>query len=117
MTISPSSSHETYRITALRKTTQSQSSESDFQSHYQQGGRHYLVDPDTDEQVSISRLTAYAEYGELIHERVAHHEIPLLKIDAPKFLDAPTREDHTQYHRESPNPTEVGGYPVFRLGL
>jgi hypothetical protein len=37
-------------------------------------------------------------------------------VDAPKFLDTPTREDHTQYHRQNPSPTEVDGYPVFRLG-
>jgi len=89
----------------------------DLESHYQQGGRHYLIDPDTNERVSVSRLTAYAEYGTEIYGRDAHHEIPLLKVDAPKFLDALTREEHTEYHKQEPDPVEVDGFPLLREGL
>lgn len=100
------------------KTTDNQTdSSNDFKSHFQQGGRHYLIDTDTGEQVSVSRLIAYAEHGKKIHERDAHHEIPLLKIDAPKFLDALTREEHTEYHKQEPDPVEVDGFPLLRAGL
>jgi len=89
----------------------------DLESHYQQGGRHYLIDPDTNERVSVSRLTAYAEYGKQIYGRDTHHEIPLLKVDAPKFLDVLTKEEHGEYHRQDPGPTDVGGFPLLRVGL
>ena len=100
------------------KTTDNQNDSSNgLKSQFQQGGRHYLIDPDTNERVSVSRLTAYAEYGKQIYGRDTHHEIPLLKVDAPKFLDALTREEHTQYHKQEPDPVEVGGFPVLRAGL
>ena len=100
------------------KTTENRNdSSNDLKSQFQQGGRHYLIDPDTNERVSVSRLTAYAEYGTEIYGRDAHHEIPLLKVDAPKFLDALTREEHASYHGPQPDPVEVGGFPVLRAGL
>jgi len=102
---------------ASNPTDNSTSSRTDFKSHYQQGGRHYLIDTDTEEQVSVSRLTAYADYGKQIHERDAHHEIPLLKVDALRFLDALTREEHTEYHKQEPDPVEVDGFPLLRAGL
>ena len=85
-----------------------------LRSHFQQGGRHYLVDPATGDQVTVARLTVYAEVGEEIHGKDAHHEIPLLKIDAPRFLDALTREEHMGYHQPDPDPVEVDGFPLFR---
>jgi hypothetical protein len=107
---------ENHKSVGSKTTDNRNDSSNDFKSHFQQGGRHYLIDPDTDERVSVSRLTAYAEYGKQIHARDAHHEIPLLKVDAPKFLDALTREEHTEYHKQEPDPVEVGGFPVLRAG-
>lgn len=117
MSIRTNTASTTYSITALPKATQAPNNKTELKSHHQQGGRYFLEDPDTGEQINVSRLTAYAEFGEEIHERDAHHEIPLLKVDAPKFLDALTREEHTRYHKQNPDPVEQDGYPVFRAGL
>ncbi len=118
MSIRACSDDTTYNISVASIATEKTDRDNNaLKSHYQQGGRHYLIDPDTDDRVSISRLTAYAEYGEKIREKDAHHEIPLLKVDAPRFLDALTREEHTEYHKKDPNPVEVDGFPVFRTGL
>lgn len=73
----------------------------------------FITDPDG-EIVNLARLTAYAEHGEQIHEAHAHHELPLLKIDAPRFLDALTPGDHGQLHGQNPEPVEVDGIPLVR---
>jgi hypothetical protein len=88
-----------------------------LESRYQQGGRHYFVDQESGKWLNIARLTAYAEYGEEIHDKVVHHEIPLLKIDAPRFLGALSREQHTEYHNQEPTPSEVDGFPILRAGV
>jgi len=89
-----------------------------LKSHHQQGGRYFLYDPDSDETVNVSRLTAYAEHGKEVHGKDAHHEIPLLKIDAPRFIQPVTREEHTRYHQEGegPVPVEVDGFPLLQVG-
>lgn len=103
---------------SVSKTTVCQNSnENELKSHFQQGGRYFLIDPETGESLNVSRLTAYAEYGRKIYGRDAHHEIPLLKVDAPKFLDALTREEHTGYHKKQPDPVEVDGFPLLRAEL
>ena len=79
-------------------------------------GREFITDPNG-EIVNLARLTAYAEYGEDIHEAQAHHEIPLLKIDAPAFLDALEKEKHGKFHGQGPEPVEKDGFPVLRAGL
>lgn len=89
----------------------------ELKSHIQQGGRYFLKDPETGESLNVSLLTAYAEYGRKIYDRDAHHEIPLLKVDAPKFLDALPREEHARYHRQEPDPVDVDGFPLFRTEL
>jgi hypothetical protein len=76
-------------------------------------GREFITDPNGD-VVNLARLTAYAEHGDDIHEVQAHHEIPLLKIDAPAFLDALTQEEHGAYHGQDPDPVEVDGFPLLR---
>ena len=102
----------------VSNTTEYQNNgESELKSHYQQGGRYFLKDPDSGASVNIARLTAYAEYGEEIHERVVHHEIPLLKVDALRFLDAQPRAEHTRYEQQEPDPVEVDGFPLHRVGL
>ena len=75
--------------------------------------RDFITDPNG-EIVNLARLTAYAEYGEDIHEAQAHHEIPLLKIDAPAFLDALDKEEHGEFHAQDPDPVEVDGFPLLR---
>lgn len=73
--------------------------------------REFITDPDGF-IVNLARLTAYAEYGEAIHEAQAHHKIPPLKIDAPAFLDALKPEDHHRVdHQET---EEVDGTPLVR---
>lgn len=79
-------------------------------------GREFITDPNGD-IVNLARLTAYAEYGEEIHDAHAHHEIPLLKIDAPAFLDVLREEEHGRFHGEDPDPVEMDGFPVLRPGL
>lgn len=75
-------------------------------------GRSFITDPNGD-IVNLARLTAYAEYGDDIHDAQAHHEIPALKIDAPAFLDTASNSTHAQYHGTDPEPIERNGFPVF----
>lgn len=76
--------------------------------------RSFLTDPNG-VIVNLARLTAYAEYGGEIHDTQAHHEIPILKIDAPAFLQPLSEEDHRQLHGSDSEPTEVDGIPRLRL--
>jgi len=108
---------ENSKSVGSKTTDNSNDSSNDLKYHFQQDGRYFLQDPATGESVNVSRLTAYAEYGKQIHGRDAHHEIPLLKVDAPKFLDALTRQEHTKYHKQEPDPVEVDGFPVLRAGI
>jgi hypothetical protein len=65
--------------------------------------------------VNLARLIAYAEYGKEIHDAHAHHEIPLVKINAPKFVDAVPPGEHLNHdHRDT---LEVDGFPVIRVDL
>jgi hypothetical protein len=106
-----------HKSVASNTTEYQYSDDNELKSHFQQGGRYFLEDPATGESVNVSRLTAYAEYGKQIYGRDAHHEIPLLKVDAPKFLDVLTKEEHGEYHRQDPDPADVGGFPLLRAGL
>ena len=108
---------ENHKSVASNTTEYQYSDDNELKSHFQQGGRYFLEDPATGESVNVSRLTAYAEYGREIYERDAHHEIPLLKVDAPEFLDALTRQEHAEYHKQEPDPVEVDGFPLLRAGL
>lgn len=118
MSVDTSNYEKENRNSAASNTTENHhSNDSDLKSHFQQGGRYFLQDPATGESVNVSRLTAYAEYGREIYKRDAHHEIPLLKVDAPKFLDVLTRQEHTEYHKQEPDPVEMDGFPLFRAGL
>jgi len=75
-------------------------------------GREFITDPNGD-VVNLARLTAYAEHGAAIHGAHAHHEIPLLKIDAPAFLGALPQEEHGRLHGGDPKPVEVDGFPLL----
>lgn len=78
-------------------------------------GREFITDPNG-EIVNLARLTAFAEYGEQIYDSHAHHEIPLVKVDAPEFLDALTPEEHGGFHGQNPEPVDVDGFPLLRPG-
>jgi hypothetical protein len=73
--------------------------------------RDFLTDPHG-KVVNLARLTAYAEYGESIHDAHAHHEIPLAKINAPEFIDAISPEEHHQLDHQAIE--EANGIPVIR---
>lgn len=64
--------------------------------------------------MNLARLTAYAEYGDEIHEAQVHHEIPPAKIDAPRFLFPFSEEEHGRFHASNPEPLEVDGFPLLR---
>jgi hypothetical protein len=108
---------ENHKSVASNTTEYQYSDDNELKSHFEKGGRYFLEDPATGDRLNVSRLTAYAEYGEEIHERDAHHEIPLLKVDAPRFIAALTRQDHTGYHKQNPEPVVVDGFPLLRAGL
>lgn len=74
--------------------------------------REFITDPNGD-VVNLSRLTAYAELGDEIYDRHVHHEIPELKVDAPRFLDALEPGEHFQLHGNS-DPVEVDGISLLR---
>jgi hypothetical protein len=94
--------------------TATESSESSyFYSHFQQGGRHILIGAEG-ERVNVARLTSYAEYGEEVYGADVHHEIPLLKIDAPKFISPLSNEVHSRFHGSDPDPVDVDGFPLLR---
>lgn len=114
MIISKHTDSFAYRIS--EQTTECESSDfvPSLKYHYQDGGRHFLEDPQTGEQLNIARLTAYAEYGDAIYDADAHHEIPILKIDAPRFIAPLDAAEHAAYHGEDPEPTEVDGFPLLR---
>lgn len=76
--------------------------------------RDFITTPDG-EVVNIARLTAYAEYGDEIFDKHAHHEIPLGKITAPRFIDALSPEEHGRLHGNNIDPVEVDGIPLLRL--
>lgn len=75
-------------------------------------GREFITDPNG-QILNLARLTAYAEHGPEIHEGEAHHELPL-KIDAPRFIDAISREEH--YQLDHDEIVEVDGFPLVRAG-
>jgi hypothetical protein len=75
--------------------------------------REFITDPNGD-VVNLARLTAFAEYGEKIYDSHAHHEIPLLKVDAPEFIDAFGEEEHGELHRQNADPDIVDGIPRLR---
>ena len=77
------------------------------------GGRTFVTDPN-DEILNLSRLTAYARYGKEIYDAHAHHEIPLLKIDAPAFLDSLSPSEHGTLHASDSPLNEVDGFPLIR---
>jgi hypothetical protein len=77
-------------------------------------GREFITDPNGD-VVNLARLTAYAEHGERIHEAQAHHKIPLLKIDAPGFIEPLSDGEHGRLHAQNPEPVEVDGFPMLEL--
>ena len=74
-------------------------------------GRAFITDPNG-EILNLARLTAYAEYGKAIHDAHAHHEIPLVKIDAPKFVDAVQPGEHLNLNHQ--DTLEADGFPVVR---
>jgi len=74
-------------------------------------GREFVTDPNS-EILNLARLTAYAEHGQAIHDAQAHHEIPPLKIDAPRFIDALSNEEHGQLNHDETE--EVDGFPLVR---
>lgn len=74
--------------------------------------RDFITDPNG-EVVNLARLTAYAEYGDEVHDKQVHHELPLAKVTAPAFLDPLSQEEHGQLHRNG-EPTEVDGIPLLR---
>lgn len=76
-------------------------------------GREYITDPNG-EIVNLARLTAYAEYGEAIHDAHAHHELPSMKIDARKYLDALSPADHSEISHDEVQ--LVDGVPLVRAG-
>jgi hypothetical protein len=117
MSIQTSNSSTENSSSCNSNAVQNSSTGTELIPHFQQGGRYFLEDPDSGETVNVSRLTAYAKFGEEIYSRDAHHEIPLLKVDAPRFLGALTRQEHAEYHGEEPDPVEVEGFPLLRAGL
>lgn len=76
-------------------------------------GREFITDPNS-EIVNLARLTAYAEHGKKIHDAQAHHELSTLKIDAPRFIDALSQEEHLQL--DHGDLEEVDGFPLVRAG-
>lgn len=93
----------------------SESTSSDRKCTYwvRDDAREFITDPNG-EIVNLARLTAYAEHGEAIFDAHAHHELPLLKINAPRFIDALTPEEHWQLHGKDSGPVEVDGIPLIR---
>lgn len=77
-------------------------------------GREFITDPNG-EIANLTRLTAYVEHGEAIHDAQAHHELSTLKIDAPRFIDALSQKEHGQLSHDEA--TEVDGFPLIRAGL
>lgn len=77
--------------------------------------REFLTDPNG-EIVNLARLTAYAEYGDEIHDKQIHHEIPLLKIDAPGFLKPLDGKEHEKFHARNPDSVEADGFSLLRTG-
>lgn len=73
--------------------------------------REFITDPNG-EIVNLPRLTAYVEHGEAIHDTQAHHELPTLKIDAPRFIDALSQTEHGQLNHDEVE--EVDGFPLVR---
>lgn len=83
-------------------------------SHWFDDRGYEFVGDTAGEIVNIARLTAYAEYGDAIHGGHAHHEIPELKVTAPKFLDVLPPTEHLQLaHGER---EVVDGFPLVRAG-
>jgi len=96
-------------------TTESENSSGDGASctyWVRDDGREFITDPNGD-VVNLARLTAYAEHGERIHEAQAHHKIPLLKIDAPGFIEPLSDGEHGRLHAQNPEPVEVDGFPML----
>jgi len=77
-------------------------------------GRAFLTDPNG-EVANIARLTAYAEYGEEIHDAQAYHEIDKYKIDAPRFLDAVSKKEHSEFHCQGPERIVIDGFQLLRV--
>ena len=74
--------------------------------------REFITDPNG-EIVNLARLTLYAKSGKEIYDAQSHHQLPLLKIDAPAFLDALSQTEHGQLHRGGSDPVEVDGIPML----
>ena len=77
-------------------------------------GREFITDPNG-EIVNLARLTAYVEHGKAIHDTQAHHELSTLKIDAPRFIDALSQEEHGQLNHDEV--AEVDGFTLIRARL
>jgi hypothetical protein len=95
----------------------SDTSKSDARCSYstRENGRAIFREPGG-EMLNVARLTAYAEYGEEVHEGVVvHHEIPGYKMDIPEFLYPMSRAEHSGFHATDPEPVYVGGIPLLRL--
>jgi hypothetical protein len=100
---------------ATAPTTESESSSCDGASctyWVRDDGREFITDPNGD-VVNLARLTAYAEHGECIHKAQAHHKIPLLKIDAPKFIEPLPEDEHGWLHARSHDPADMDGFPML----
>lgn len=82
-------------------------------TYWTQNDRDYFIDPDGD-MLNLSRLTAYAEYGEKVHDAEVHHEIPAIKADVPEFLDPVPLRKHRQSHSD-PTIVEIDGIPRLRV--
>lgn len=72
-------------------------------------GREFITDPNQ-EILNLARLTAYVEHGQAIHDAHAHHELSTLKIDAPRFIDALSSEEHGRLNHDKVE--EIGGFPL-----
>ena len=82
--------------------------------YWTQDDRDYIKEPGGD-ILNLSRLTAYAEYGESVHGADVHHELPAIKADVPEFLEPVAPEEHRQSHAD-PTIVETDGIARHRVG-
>ena len=82
-------------------------------NYWTQDDRDYFKEPGG-EMLNLSRLTAYAEYGEKVHDAEVHHEIPAIKADVPEFLDPVPFGKHRQSHSDL-TIVEKDGIPRLRV--
>lgn len=92
----------------------SDTSKSDASCSYstRENGRALFREPGG-EVLNVARLTAYAEHGKDIFDKVVHHEIPGYKIDIPEFLCPISRPEHTKFHKNDPEPVYEAGIPLL----